>query len=107
MKALSRMREQPKFQPGGLYLGCRDEQHRLHLEGAVNALVDRINAGLPNNPTKSYVLSEFNFLLNTFVSEDTEERERVCGYLEQIMDCVGIESSEGLLNNWMYGFDPK
>ena len=56
---------------------------------------------------KSYVLGEFQSALNAFVSEDTEERERVCCYLERIMDCVRINNSDGLLNNWMYGFDPK
>jgi len=37
---------------------------------------------------------------------DTEDRERVCGYYEELMDIVGLESSDGQLNNFMYGFDP-
>jgi hypothetical protein len=37
---------------------------------------------------------------------DTEDRETVCHYFEELMDCVGLQSSNGLLNNWMYGFDP-
>ena len=35
---------------------------------------------------------------------DTEERERVCSYFEELMDIVGLESSGGHLNNFMYGF---
>ncbi len=27
-------------------------------------------------------------------------------YIETIMDILGIESSDGLLNQWRYGFDP-
>jgi hypothetical protein len=40
-------------------------------------------------------------------SQDTEEREAVCAYCERIMDALEIESSEGILNNWLYGFDPN
>jgi hypothetical protein len=35
---------------------------------------------------------------------DTEDRERVCSYYEELMDIVGLESSGGNLNNFMYGF---
>jgi hypothetical protein len=41
-----------------------------------------------------------------YINLDTEDRERVCGYFEEIMDIVGLESSGGHLNNFMYGFDP-
>lgn len=45
--------------------------------------------------------SDLYFLL------DTEDRERVCSYFEELMDIVGLESSGGHLNNFMYGFDPS
>ncbi|MEJ1240319.1 DUF4844 domain-containing protein [Chryseolinea sp. T2] len=41
-----------------------------------------------------------------YLELDTEDRERVCGYYEELMDIVGLESSGGHLNNFMYGFDP-
>jgi hypothetical protein len=37
---------------------------------------------------------------------DTEDRERICSYFEELMDIVGVESSGGHLNNFQYGFDP-
>ena len=37
---------------------------------------------------------------------DTEDRERICHYYEELMNIVGLESSGGHLNNFMYGFDP-
>jgi Domain of unknown function (DUF4844) len=40
------------------------------------------------------------------MSLDTEDRERVCHYFEELMDIVGLESSGGHLNDFMYGFDP-
>lgn len=41
-----------------------------------------------------------------YLDLDTEDRERVCNYYEELMDIVGLESSDGHLNNFMYGFDP-
>jgi hypothetical protein len=41
-----------------------------------------------------------------YINLDTEDRERVCKYFEELMDIVGLESSAGHLNEFMYGFDP-
>lgn len=40
-----------------------------------------------------------------YLELDTEDRERICTYYEELMDIVGLESSGGHLNNFMYGFD--
>ena len=48
-------------------------------------------------------LERFN---DVYLILDTEDRERVCHYFEELMDIVGLQSSDGLLNNFMYGFDP-
>jgi hypothetical protein len=37
---------------------------------------------------------------------DTEDRERICHYFEELMHIVGLESSGGILNKFMYGFNP-
>ena len=42
-----------------------------------------------------------------YLQLDTEDRERICSYFEELMDIVGLESSDGHLNNFMYGFDPS
>ncbi|WMN10847.1 DUF4844 domain-containing protein [Marivirga salinae] len=41
-----------------------------------------------------------------YLEIDTEDRERVCIYYEELMNIVRLESSDGHLNNFMYGFDP-
>lgn len=45
--------------------------------------------------------------LNRFDSYDldTEDRERICGYYEEIMDAIELQSSGGVINKWLYGFD--
>ena len=42
-----------------------------------------------------------------YLQLETEDRERVCLYFEQMMDIVKLESSGGLLNQWLYGFNPN
>ncbi|RQO79680.1 hypothetical protein DBR40_01595 [Pedobacter sp. KBW01] len=38
---------------------------------------------------------------------DTEDKEAVCLYFEKMMDAVELESSGGILNTWLYGFNPE
>lgn len=40
-----------------------------------------------------------------YVQLDTEDRERICSYFEELMDIVKLGSSGGQLNMFMYGFD--
>lgn len=47
-----------------------------------------------------------NRFADVYLDLDTEDRERVCHYYEELMDIVGLESSGGHLNDFMYGFDP-
>jgi len=59
--------------------------------------------GLASNPSKKFVLGEFRKTMAEFEPIATEDREQLLRYLEDIMDIVGIASSDGLLNKWMYG----
>lgn len=107
LQRLSALRSEPKFNEENLYPGAPSEGIRLNAEGAVNAMLDRLSVGLPASPRKSYVLSEFLEMLKGFEDEDTEEREQACTYCERVMQILGIESSDGALNTWLYGFDPE
>lgn len=99
------MRTEPKFQDHGIYHPPA-EQVRVESEARINALLDRLIEGVEKQPQKSYVLSEFAVTLKQFEGADTEEQDRVGEYLERIMDILHIESSDGLINNWRYGFNP-
>jgi hypothetical protein len=107
-KVLSDLREfrmEPKFADGGIY-HAPSEAFRIAAAAHLNQLLDRLVAAIAAHPTKAFVLSEFRRTLTEFDSSDSEERDRLLVYLERIMDIVGIESSDGLLNYWRYGFDP-
>ncbi len=63
-----------------------------------------------NNTDKEYQdkikagLARFH---DIYLNLSTEDRERICHYFEELMDLVGLESSGGHLNTFMYGFDPS
>jgi hypothetical protein len=105
---LQSLRATPKFGPDlPSYTGVLDPVERQHDETAMNDLIDKIAAGIESHPNKKFVLDEFSAALKNFDrAADTEDRERVCMNIEKIMDIVGLESSDGLLNNWLYGFPP-
>jgi hypothetical protein len=108
MARLEDLRRAQKFVPevDGLYTGVHDASERLAAEATVNAVIERVEQLASGAPTKKAVLGEFSLGLSKITLSDTEDREQAALYMERIMDCVGMESSDGLLNTWMYGFDP-
>lgn len=40
---------------------------------------------------------------DVYLKLDTEDRELIGNYFEELMDIVGLESSDGQLNNFVYG----
>jgi hypothetical protein len=100
---------EPKFLPdgSGLYTGIRTETDRQAAETAINGLALRLSHGIAANPTKVFVLDEIASTLPAFEELHSEDKDRALEYIEQVMDAVGLESSDGLLNRWRYGFDPS
>jgi len=95
-----------KFVADGLYTGVTNELVRKKCERLVNDLAKRLLARNEVPLSQQTVMADFKHTLNEFELADTEDRERVAAYLEELMDILGIKSSDGLLNKWMYGIDP-
>jgi len=101
-----------KFIEENYYPGISDEKMRPIFTAKINqAALDFKGVAESNNPSdKKYQesirvgLSRF---ANVYLELDTEDRERVCTYFEELMDIVELESSNGQLNKFMYGFDPN
>jgi len=94
-----------------LYPGIANPALRPMLTEKINqAAEDFRSAALSSNPTKQAYLEKIKIGLkrfeNTEVMYDTEDKERVCHYFEELMNIVGLESSEGILNTFLYGFNP-
>lgn len=91
------------------YTGITDETLRIELTQKINLAADDFKKlAESGKATESDYQDRIEVGLKRFdsASLDTEDRERVCHYFEELMDIVGLESSGGKLNEWMYGFDP-
>ncbi len=108
---LARIATMKKFGPdGALYTGITNPERREIAESVINLTIVSIAKGLRNHPTKDFILSQFRRAmadLDLAGVVDTEDREAAAKYLEMIMDVTGLTSSDGLLNTWVYGFDPN
>lgn len=92
---LRSFRAEPKF----LDLpGEKGIEERPRLTATFDELLDRLIAGIEQNPQKLWVMKEFQRVLEQVEREDTEAREPFGRYLERIMDILRIESSDGLLD---------
>ena len=89
-----------------------DEKLRPVLTEKINEVAtDFKQIAESENPTDKKYQEKIKIGLSRFADVymelDTEDRERVCTYFEELMDIVGLESSDGQLNKFMYGFDPN
>lgn len=92
------------------YPGIADEKIRPTLTEKINLIAsDFKNVAESKNPTDKKYQEKIEIGLSRFkeiyLKIDSEDREMVCVYVEQLMDIVGLESSNGQLNKFMYGFD--
>lgn len=81
--------------------GLDTTEERLRLSRVANALLDRLIAGIRENPTKLWVMKQFQATLVQVEYEDTEAREHFGRLLLVIMQCLGIQSSDGLLASYL------
>ncbi|WP_082591118.1 DUF4844 domain-containing protein [Sediminicola sp. YIK13] len=93
------------------YQGITDEKMRPILTEKINQIAsDFKNVAESENQTDQDYQEQIGIGLSRFrenyLELDTKDREMVCVYIEQLMDIVGLESSNGQLNKFMYGFDP-
>ena len=82
--------------------GLHDAE-RARLGPAIDAVADRLIAGVAARPTKFWVLKQFQPVLEAVQDGDTEVRDHVGTELEALMDILGIESSDGVLAYYLGG----
>ncbi|WP_269533513.1 DUF4844 domain-containing protein [Chitinimonas sp. BJYL2] len=103
---LKKLRLERKFDAdqAKFYFGAPNELARAAAQSSVDAVIDILLQTLPSNPRRALVLQTFKSALANFHSAESEERDRLLQYFEQIMIIVGIENSGELFNVWRYGF---
>lgn len=107
LAALQQFIATKKFRAEGLYTGVLNEAARLRYETWVNELAQGLMALPPSEQNKAAVLGLFRPTMERFQVADSEDRDRFLAYLKELMDIFRIESSDGLLDKWRYGFDPR
>jgi len=91
------------------YIGITDEKKRIIFTEKIDQIAsDFRKVAESENPTDKEYQEKIEIGLLRFKDKylDTEDREMVASYIEELMDIVGLESSNGYLNTFMYGFDP-
>ena len=88
------------------YVGLLPQENQPQANRLLNESIKKLINILRNEKkvTNRMILNEFETGLESLedIAFDTEDRERVCYYYEEIMDIIGLESTNELLNNWMY-----
>jgi hypothetical protein len=101
-----------KFVEENFYPGIADEKMGPVFTEKINQIgTDFKTVAESEKPTDIKYQEKIGIGLSRFadiyLELDTEDRERVCTYIEELMDIVGLESSNGQLNKFMYSFDPN
>lgn len=85
------------------YPGAMNELDRAQSQAVVDALLHELLLELPKSPRRSVVLGSFKKTLTKFTTLESEERDRICGYLDQVAKILELRSTGELLNVWRYG----
>jgi len=100
LDGLAAFRDAPKLV---LLPGIDTTAERERLSKILNDLADTLLLGVRANPSKLWVMRQFQPALDLVVKEDTEAREHFGMELEQLMDVLHIDSSDGLLTFYLGG----
>ncbi|MGV0923317.1 DUF4844 domain-containing protein [Empedobacter tilapiae] len=110
-KMLTEFTQKDKFNKDEslFYSGLEDKNIQSNLTKEINKLAKTFESiQSSKNPSSDFYLKAIESSLKAIEKYDldTEDRTRVANYIEELMDIVELESSNGLLNNYVYGFDP-
>jgi hypothetical protein len=110
IKKLQNFKGESKFETNTNYTGLSKPELKVKLSELLNRAADDFLVTLKTKPSEKKYQDDIKRGLSRFnpfyLDLDTEDREKVCSYFEELMDCVGLQSSGGELNKWLYGFDP-
>lgn len=113
IKSLEEFIKMPKFETNEMefYDGLSNDELRSLLNNILNESANKFIGIVKMDGHGSDYLQSMSGGLKKMddvkLLLDTTDREMVCSYYENLMDIVNLESSEGLLNTWLYGFDPN
>ena len=109
IEKLMQFKLQPKFENSFNYPETDNEALQKNITLKYNQIIDNFISAIEKNANEKELQQVIKNGLSLFEEEkyllDTEDREQICLYFENIMDIIELESSGGALNEWLYGFD--
>jgi hypothetical protein len=105
--ALEQLVQTDSFEPTPFYTGVADPVLHARLNSNIQSCVKAAVALAKAGAEPGQIISLIKDSIWHIPREDldTEDAERYAGGYEAILDALEIESSDGVLNDWMYGFD--
>ena len=105
---LSSLKGRVKFIEGDsvFYSGAPNEDIRLKAQSTIDNLILALLSTPNEKLNTERVFNLFVVVAAPLQEMDSEELERGLEYMEEIMGIYDIESSNGLLNELRYGFNP-
>lgn len=67
----------------------------------LDALLTAMSRHQERFQTKNAVLARFRTTLKACRKAGPADKDRICGWLEKVLDIHGLENSEGMLENWL------
>jgi hypothetical protein len=110
VRALEALAARDNFAPAPpFYSGAPNAALRDRLNAQLRSTIARFIAAAQAKASQREYLSLLASELDKFQRGqlDSEDAEQVATNFEHIMDCVGLQSSNGILNMWVYGFVPR
>ena len=89
--------------------GPTDAALKARLNSQIDEAAEALAARASDGASDAELLEHMGARLNAIDRDalDTEDAEKVASAFEAMLEPLGLESSNGLLNTWMYGFDPS
>jgi hypothetical protein len=67
----------------------------------INALLETLATHQERFQTKNAVLAQFRLTLKACRKASSADKDKVCGWLEKVLEIQGLESSDGMLEAWV------
>ena len=90
--------------PCAITPGVEDPALRAQLNQTFRLSLEEFASALGRNATRTQFLDILKKGISRFDRTDLENREaeRVAQNFERVLDCIGLDNSHGILNNWIY-----
>jgi len=90
-----------------IYFGTPNETIRIQAQNIIDDLLSQLLIASQQPLTELEFWSILEVSAKKLAQMDSEEMDRGLNYMEDIMSIYNIESSDGRLNDWRYGFNPE